>query len=235
MNLLNNIKLKDNTKKIIIQTNNKIPNFLISVDENRLDQVVSNMVDNAENVQIIFTTTARAYTQLQKHKGFKGLISGVVLMSPFTADQIESVLLDRHYSGNIELYFEDKLIEDLSSRTKKRVFEKIKDITNGNIGMALRFWRSSIHFIDDQYLLKIPENFAFPKIENALQESLLKQLCIYPYISNEGLVRIYGKAVNEDILEGMKNLQLGGFVDAVEGGFILRQNLIGFVDFNLKK
>jgi len=198
-------------------------------------QRVCDMVDNAENVQIIFTTTARAYTQLQKHKGFKGLISGVVLMSPFTADQIESVLLDRHYSGNIELYFEDKLIEDLSSRTKKRVFEKIKDITNGNIGMALRFWRSSIHFIDDQYLLKIPENFAFPKIENALQESLLKQLCIYPYISNEGLVRIYGKAVNEDILEGMKNLQLGGFVDAVEGGFILRQNLIGFVDFNLKK
>jgi signal transduction histidine kinase len=46
--IFNNIKLKDNTKKIIIQTNNKIPNFLISVDENRLDQVVSNMVDNAE-------------------------------------------------------------------------------------------------------------------------------------------------------------------------------------------
>jgi signal transduction histidine kinase len=46
--IFNNIKPKDKNKDITININNNIPNVLIYADENRLVQVVSNMVDNAE-------------------------------------------------------------------------------------------------------------------------------------------------------------------------------------------
>ncbi len=46
--IFSNIKLKDESKKIIIKTSNNIPNVLINVDENRLVQVISNLVDNSE-------------------------------------------------------------------------------------------------------------------------------------------------------------------------------------------
>jgi signal transduction histidine kinase len=46
--IFDNIELKDHTKNIIIKTSNNIPNVLINVDENRLVQVISNMVDNSE-------------------------------------------------------------------------------------------------------------------------------------------------------------------------------------------
>jgi signal transduction histidine kinase len=42
------IKLKDESKNIHLSISNNIPNVLIEADENRLVQVVSNMVDNAE-------------------------------------------------------------------------------------------------------------------------------------------------------------------------------------------
>ena len=46
--VFSNIKPKDESKNISININNNIPNVLINADENRLVQVVSNMVDNAE-------------------------------------------------------------------------------------------------------------------------------------------------------------------------------------------
>lgn len=46
--IFSNIKPKDQSKNISINISNNIPNVLINVDENRLVQVVSNMVDNAE-------------------------------------------------------------------------------------------------------------------------------------------------------------------------------------------
>jgi len=46
--IFNRIKQKDKSKEIDITIDNQIPNILISVDENRIEQVISNMVDNAE-------------------------------------------------------------------------------------------------------------------------------------------------------------------------------------------
>ncbi len=46
--IFDNIKLKDDFKIISINISNNIPNVLIKADENRLVQVVSNMVNNAE-------------------------------------------------------------------------------------------------------------------------------------------------------------------------------------------
>lgn len=46
--VFSNIKPKDESKNISINISNNIPNVLINADENRLVQVVSNMVDNAE-------------------------------------------------------------------------------------------------------------------------------------------------------------------------------------------
>ncbi|XMB72041.1 HAMP domain-containing sensor histidine kinase [Mycoplasmatota bacterium WC30] len=46
--IFSEIKPKDKNKNISITINNDIPNVLINADENRLVQVVSNMVDNAE-------------------------------------------------------------------------------------------------------------------------------------------------------------------------------------------
>lgn len=46
--IFSNIKPKDESKNISINISNNIPNVLINADENRLIQVVSNMVDNAE-------------------------------------------------------------------------------------------------------------------------------------------------------------------------------------------
>ncbi len=45
--IFNDIKRKEHNKHITITTTNNIPNVLINADENRLVQVVSNMVDNA--------------------------------------------------------------------------------------------------------------------------------------------------------------------------------------------
>ncbi len=46
--IFSNIKQKDESKNISINISNNIPNVLIEADENRLVQVVSNMVDNSE-------------------------------------------------------------------------------------------------------------------------------------------------------------------------------------------
>ncbi len=46
--IFSNIRLKDKSKNIKLKTSNNIPNVLINVDENRLVQVISNMVDNSE-------------------------------------------------------------------------------------------------------------------------------------------------------------------------------------------
>ncbi len=46
--VFSNIKPKDQTKKIEIKITNNLPNVLMNADENRIVQVISNMVDNAE-------------------------------------------------------------------------------------------------------------------------------------------------------------------------------------------
>ena len=46
--IFSNVKPKDQKKNISINITNNIPNVLFCADENRLVQVVSNMVDNAE-------------------------------------------------------------------------------------------------------------------------------------------------------------------------------------------
>ena len=46
--IFSNVKPKDQSKNISIKITNNIPNVLFCADENRLVQVVSNMVDNAE-------------------------------------------------------------------------------------------------------------------------------------------------------------------------------------------
>ena len=46
--IFNSIKAKDESKNIEFRFENQIPNMLISIDESRIEQVISNMVDNAE-------------------------------------------------------------------------------------------------------------------------------------------------------------------------------------------
>ncbi len=46
--ILSNIKLKDVTKTITLQTSNLLPNMLVRLDQSRIEQVVTNLVDNSE-------------------------------------------------------------------------------------------------------------------------------------------------------------------------------------------
>ena len=72
----------------------------------------------------------------------------VIVCTPMTVEQLKTIILLRHKATGLKLSLEEQPEESLSELQLARLFRRICEYSNGNIGVALQTWIGHVHRIE---------------------------------------------------------------------------------------
>jgi amino acid transporter len=122
-----------------------------------------------------------------------------VLLRPLTKKALRNELLRRHKIGGINLEYKGSTVgEERTDRRMEKFFNRIYNLSSGNIGFALSIWMSSLRLDKaGMYYMELPYEIDFPNIDDAEWNNVLLQLLLHHSLSMERFEIIYeskGKA-----------------------------------------
>ncbi|GAB4406168.1 MAG: hypothetical protein OHK0039_07680 [Bacteroidia bacterium] len=140
-------------------------------------------------------------------------------LSPFGADDMRRVLLNRHASSGLTLVFDDTPLESLSLRERNRFFGKVHHLSGGCIGYALRLWLSMIRRVEEgSVYVHAPDRPEAPPIDRPDWLVLLAQVVLHKRMSFDKLGRIYAPESVADLRETVYNLCRAGLLHEIQEG-----------------
>ncbi|MFN3554773.1 MAG: hypothetical protein ACK4VN_02280 [Bacteroidales bacterium] len=141
----------------------------------------------------IINVNLHAFNSISKFKRLDPWLLGSVTCHPFHAEELKTILLQRHGSGNLKFVFNGKRENEMRSWDHARLFNTYFNYTRGNIGLALQTWMSSIDQVKNNVLYitqpKRPDLAAFNKL-NSETLIFLVQFILHKRLNLEKIQRL---------------------------------------------
>lgn len=132
-------------------------------------------------------------------------------LSPFSFEKLRHTILARHYSGGLHFIYEEYPEDELPPNRSDKLFRRILDVSEGNIGMALQLWISSIKDIQGEKLvITEPTTLEMPDIKNTDKLLIISQFIFHKHLSLEKLYRIYPYGKRERLKDTVHGLHRSG-------------------------
>lgn len=168
------------------------------------EKLIYIITETREHVFWIVSCTRYAWNYLNKAFSFGNYFSSVLATDQLSDDQVESLIMHRHSSGDYDHVFasskkeaQELLDEPFSDDYKKEqqklrhsYFKDLAGLAEGNASIAIIFWLKSIHMLDENAFFIAPlDTSSFNIFEDSDPEMLfvLAALVLHPAIKTDQL------------------------------------------------
>ncbi len=162
----------------------------------------------------------------------KQLLTNIII-SPANKTELKEIIQNRHNTGRAEIWYKEHLIED--AKRIDHIYTDIFQKSNGNIGVALGLWKSSIHKDSDGnlYITKSDYNY-FPNISNPRWKVVLYVFVIHGSLKQRQLDTIFSNCSwKEDTLKELEKTNL--ILKNTEGKYLIHPSSRHYVEEWLKE
>lgn len=147
-------------------------------------------------------------------KGLDDLVFGNIELKAMKVEEIQNLILKRHYSSQNTLILEKRIGKEILSWQFARLFSKLKLKSDGNPGAALDMWISEIRSVEEkQFKITYPVIPSYSWLSNIREtwKVLFTEFCKYGYLSAKQYAAI--KNISEDeALTLFNTLERSGFL-----------------------
>lgn len=158
-----------------------------------VEKIVSLIENYSNKIFFIVNCNKHSLQFINRIYPIENIFISAIQTQPFDAEEIKDAILMRHKSSGLKFEFENKPEEQISNLTLANLFNSYFEISNGNIGLAINAWISSIDRMKSQLLIiKKPENvkdFLLKGIDNEIF-LILQQFILHKHLSRQKLERI---------------------------------------------
>jgi len=207
---------------------------------NRLAQLIDEFGDKHF---FIVSANIHSYAVIQKLINLNNHFLNVITLSPFSAEDLQKVVLTRHQSGQLHFATNRRNEENFRSWNYARFFSRLFNYSKGNVGVALSAWLVNVdNFSDGRLQLGILRSqesnpLSFFNVDHWM---LVLQLLLHKSASLDKLKRI--TAIDNDeqhlLIEYLSVLERAGVVEhdvcAGKSVYILNSNMIPILQQRLK-
>ena len=123
-----------------------------------VEEIMRLINEHSKRCLFIVNTNPIAYHLINLLEPIAGYFLNVISYRPFTTEEIERLVLLRHWSGGLTFVLNGRDEEALSEWKKAKFFNNFFDYSEGNPGVALGAWLSSIEKVSGkQVYLRMPK------------------------------------------------------------------------------
>lgn len=132
------------------------------------------------------------YQHIRQYIDIDANLLETIMTKPLATDEIKRVLLKRHHSGGMNYFWNKTPEKNLSIREQNKLFRRITNASEGNIGTALYLWLGNINSIEDNniHLGEVILD-SIPSVLSAEWEIMLLQLLLHKQLTFSRLCSIY--------------------------------------------
>ncbi len=170
--------------------------------------------DYGQKCLFIINTNAIAYHLINELYPIKDYFLTVIPYRPFTTEEIERLILLRHWSGGMKFMLNHQEEDTLSSWKKVQFFNRFFDYSEGNPGVALGAWLTSIDKVagkmihlhypqipDTEVLRHLPDDWIMMIIQFLLHKRLsVTRLMRIQHSSREAIQHLLQDMVRSGLL-----------------------------------
>ncbi|MFT5382773.1 MAG: amino acid transporter [Saprospiraceae bacterium] len=157
--------------------------------------------------------------KIMEGQGLLEYLSGSqVYLSNFDLPSLQALLLERHNAGGLILSLNGKEQDEITNKNIKKLMEKIRQNSNGVVGIALRQWISNIkEYQNDTVEIDFPKEQALPMLENKEWLVILSQFLIHKHLDAARLQKLFGFADRSQADMIIRQLSADGIIEDIMG------------------
>jgi hypothetical protein len=147
-----------------------------SETNNPLKVILNHVSQFNTHLRFIISVNQKNIEYLNQWFDFKKYMSHIILLTPLNREHIQQIILDRHLTGGVQLYYKDVLLEQSSKKDLRLLFTTIHKLSYGNISKAMQLWLSFIKSENDYLVINPHFVPSFPEIKEEINKALLYTL-----------------------------------------------------------
>jgi AAA+ ATPase superfamily predicted ATPase len=162
-----------------------------------IEKILKQIEKHAQDVLIVMNTNPGAYELLRQLVPLQEVCIEQITLSPMDAEDLKEMILRRHTSSGMHFFLGRRAEQSLSRFSLARLFDLYFVCSDGNPGVALNRWLSSITRVNgDELRMRPPELPSTGALETLSDDALitLMQYVIHKRLTPAKLARITGSA-----------------------------------------
>lgn len=197
-----------------------------------IQQICSFVEKYGKSILFILTANSHALRSINRFLPVNSYLLSTIDCSPFNAEEIKNIIMQRHRSGNMKFVFEGKKQEEMRSWDYARLFDRFFTYSRGNVGLSLQTWMGCIDKVEENTLyLRAPHRPDTSVLNKLDSEALifLVQFILHKRLSFEKIQRIM-LLPPEDAKKRLRLLRRAAIITEPNPGvFMLNPNLHAFI------
>lgn len=155
-----------------------------------------------------------SYELMRRMNPIENYFLSIIELQPFTAEELQEVILRRHNTTNQKLRMHGRLRDQLRTWDFARLFAKYFTLSGGNVGVALQSWLANIVEVKDDVLYVRTPQMPATSVLDTLKPGwylLIIQLMLHKRANLKKLARIC-RANTQEIKENIDILMRSGIL-----------------------
>ncbi len=196
-------------------------------------KLITNLVEEyGSRILFIITSNSHAYNSINRFVRIDSVLLSTIYCSPFNAEELKDIILQRHKSGNMQLVYQNTRESDLRSWDFAQLFNTYFNYTRGNVGLSLQTWMANIVKTNEGEIFikrpRRPDTTALNKL-NAETLIFLVQFVLHKRLNAEKIHRIMMMPLPQ-VKEKISLLRRAAIIAETQPGvYILNPNLHAFI------
>lgn len=158
----------------------------------------------------ILNANIYSFDVIRKTSTLEKDLLATIIMSPANSEDLKKIILNRHRTAGLDLYYHNELVGN-NSKTDK-LMSSIHSVTEGSIGLALNLWLSSINKAENHgFEIEKPKTIKFPPIIDPNWKLILYQFILHGKLSLGHLQMMFGKD-HQWIMDALLEMEKSGII-----------------------
>ncbi len=165
----------------------------------------------------ILAGNLHSFKTIKSQSQINDSVISTILLKPLTSLEITNVIETRHQLGGMIYSYKNVGENFLSPAKKLKLMQRFFSMSEGNIGLALKYWVGSIEKVDENKIVINPiEQPDLPKFPDEIWQSLLFQFQLHLKLTKTDLFNIYSDENKEWITRYISQLVKAGLIENSE-------------------
>ena len=196
-------------------------------------QFIINLIEkHGTRILFIINGNLHAFNSINRFKRMDPWMLSIIDCTPFNAEEIKNIIIQRHRSGNVKFMYNGKKEEEMRSWDYARLFNTFYNYTRGNVGLSLQAWMACIDEVKDNRIIirtpRRPDASLFNKM-NAETLIFLVQFILHKRLNIDKIQRIMLMS-QQQALEKVTHLKRAAVItEPSKGVYMLNPSLHAFI------
>jgi amino acid transporter len=157
-----------------------------------IDQLVWLIERYGERHRFVLTMNIYAYDLVRQITNIDSVLAATIILPPANGRELAELMLNRHQLAGVNIVFENKPDKHPTKRDLIKHFEKYVNGANGNIGVAMLRWLSSIQkYKDDMVYVKEYKEQKLPSMFPITWGVLLTHIVLHEKLHLNNIIEIF--------------------------------------------